>query len=59
MIQNQTPANVLQDMMTGLQQPIFWFDGDFRTWPQVLQRAELNQAILLQINRQPIISEVK
>ena len=26
-------------------QPIFFFDGEFRTWGQVEQRAQLNRAI--------------
>jgi hypothetical protein len=26
-------------------QPVFFFDGAFRTWPQVEQRALINQAI--------------
>ena len=26
-------------------QPIFFFDGDFRTWDQVIRRAEINKAI--------------
>lgn len=26
-------------------QPIFFFDGDFRTWAQVERRARLNRAI--------------
>lgn len=27
------------------QQPVFFYDGDFRTWAQVEHRAQLNQAI--------------
>ena len=26
-------------------EPVFFFDGDFRTWGQVVQRARLNQAL--------------
>ncbi len=26
-------------------QPVFFFDGDFRTWAQAEQRAQLNRAI--------------
>ena len=28
-------------------EPIFFFDGDFRTWAQVQQRAQLNKAIAM------------
>ena len=31
-------------------QPIFFFDGDFRTWGQMEQRAQLNRAIAAQIS---------
>ena len=31
-------------------QPIFFFDGEFRTWGQVEQRAQLNRAIAAQIS---------
>lgn len=27
-------------------EPVFFFDGDFRTWGQVVQRARLNQALI-------------
>ena len=30
-------------------QPVFFFDGDFRTWSQVERRARLNSAIASQI----------
>ncbi len=32
-------------------QPIFFFDGDFRTWDQVQRRAQLNRAIIAHISR--------
>ncbi|MCI0437906.1 MAG: hypothetical protein L0177_02105 [Chloroflexi bacterium] len=32
-------------------EPIFFFDGDFRTWGQVEQRARLNSAIASYIAR--------
>ena len=28
-------------------EPIFFFDGDFRTWTQVQQRVQLNKAIAI------------
>ena len=28
-------------------EPVFFFDGDFRTWAQVQQRAQLNKAIAI------------
>ena len=31
-------------------QPIFFFDGEFRTWGQVEQRAQLNRAIAAHIS---------
>ena len=31
-------------------QPIFFFDGDFRTWGQVEQRVRLNRAIEVQLS---------
>ena len=33
--------------------PVFFFDGDFRTWNQVEQRAQLNRAIATLIARNP------
>ena len=30
-------------------EPVFFFDGDFRTWAQVQQRAQLNRAIATQL----------
>ena len=33
-------------------QQVFFFDGDFRTWDQVVQRAKLNKAIVATIARQ-------
>ena len=32
-------------------QPIFFFDGDFRTWGQVQQRSQLNAALHAIIRR--------
>ena len=34
-----------QTMAESLIEPVFFFDGDFRTWVQVVQRARLNQAL--------------
>ena len=31
-------------------QPMFFFDGEFRTWGQVEQRAQLNRAIAAHIS---------
>ena len=36
---------------TDASQPIFFFDGDFRTWGQVEQRARVNQAIVVELSR--------
>ena len=33
------------------QQPVFFYDGDFRTWPQVERRARLNAAIAAYVTR--------
>ena len=35
-------------------QPIFFFDGEFRTWCQVEQRAKLNAAIERYISSRPV-----
>ena len=35
-------------------QPIFFFDGEFRTWGQVEQRAKLNAAIERYISSRPL-----
>ena len=32
-------------------QPIFFFDGDFRTWGQVQQRAQLNLAFAARLGK--------
>ena len=32
-------------------QPVFFFDGDFRTWGQVQQRAQLNMALAAQLGK--------
>lgn len=32
-------------------QPVFFYDGDFRTWEQVERRALLNRAIAAQLAR--------
>jgi len=34
-------------------QPVFFFDGEFRTWGQVEQRAKLNAAIERYISSRP------
>ncbi len=33
-------------MAESFAEPVFFFDGDFRTWGQVVQRARLNQALI-------------
>ena len=33
-------------------EPVFFFDGDFRTWGQVERRAQLNKAIAAQLSQQ-------
>ena len=32
-------------VQTPAQQPVYFFDGDFRTWGQVVQRAQVNIGI--------------
>ncbi len=34
-------------------QPVFFFDGDFRTWGQVEQRAQLNRAFAAHLANHP------
>ena len=34
-------------------EPVFFFDGDFRTWAQVEKRAQLNRAIAAHIAEHP------
>ena len=34
-------------------EPVYWFDGDFRTWEQVKQRVQLNRAIAAHISSYP------
>lgn len=36
---------VIMTTMNPPKQPVFYFDGKFRTWEQAQQRAVLNQAI--------------
>ena len=33
------------------QQPVFFYDGDFRTWPQMERRVQLNTAIAAYVAR--------
>lgn len=43
-------------MAESFAEPVFFFDGDFRTWGQVMQRARLNQALISSVaaaNRGP------
>ena len=34
--------------------PIFFYDGDFRTWKQVERRAQLNKAIATYVQTYPV-----
>ena len=34
-------------------EPVFFFDGDFRTWAQLERRAKLNRAIAAHIAKHP------
>lgn len=38
----------------GRVQPIFFYDGEFRTWGQVEQRARLNTAIRKYLSSHPL-----
>ena len=33
------------------QQPVFFYDGDFRTWPQLERQVRLNTAIAAYVSR--------
>ncbi len=35
-------------------EPVFFFDGDFRTWAQVEHRAKLNMAIATYVAAHPV-----
>jgi hypothetical protein len=34
-----------------VEQPVFFFDGDFRTWDQVARRAQINMAFAAYLAR--------
>ena len=44
------PAGPRASAPNAANQPIFFFDGDFRTWGQVEQRAQLNRAIAAHVS---------
>ncbi|MCH8310756.1 MAG: hypothetical protein IIB17_09735 [Chloroflexi bacterium] len=44
-LQSQRRANLTYQPPGSSQQPVFYYDGDFRTWTQIEHRAQLNQTI--------------
>ena len=44
-LQSQRRADLTDQPPGSNQQPVFFYDGDFRTWAQVEHRAQLNQTI--------------
>ena len=43
--QSQRRASLTNQPSSPSQQPVFFYDGDFRTWAQDEHRAQLNQTI--------------
>ena len=44
-------SNTKLSTRTPGQQPVFFYDGDFRTWPQLERRVLLNTAIAARLAR--------
>ena len=44
-LQIQRRTSPTSQTSSASQQPMFFYDGDFRTWAQVEHRAQLNQTI--------------
>ena len=44
-------SNIDRSARTPGQQPVFFYDGDFRTWPQLERRILLNTAIAAYVAR--------
>ncbi len=52
-LERRSEASIEQLAAVGIPglQPLFYFDGGFRTWAEVKSRAQLNQAIAVRLAR--------
>jgi hypothetical protein len=50
-LQSQRAEGMVERRTNPGSEPLFYFDGDFRTWDQVQRRAQLNRAIAAHLAR--------